>query len=209
MVIGTPRDARMDEYVRVIVFVCGPLMVLLLLVIVYICRREPTVAEFPEFKITITSVGAGEAFVSYHDQYGDSEFDAAIRKGSTFFKSQIFVQIPTEMQDAQVRTIVPRLADGLSKLGKEFVIFRYGELEPSPEKDQSAAIEQLRELEYEIQEAGETNGVERAKIIVKPGDHRKEPFSKVFDLMNQARNVRRKVEVLAQSKITRFENKKA
>ncbi len=86
------------------------------------------------------------------------EFDADIGRGKNFFKPRIVVVIPKSVTYQEVRTVVRNTALGLAKLHWEYLICQPTEPQAVPQEERDAAIAELREMGFEIQE---TSGREK------------------------------------------------
>ena len=69
---------RTDESIQVLVFVCVPLLLVLVAIVVLLTRGPRYTAKFPTFSVTITKIGREEAYVMYRDRNKDVEFAAQI-----------------------------------------------------------------------------------------------------------------------------------
>jgi hypothetical protein len=65
---------RADESLQVLVFVCGPLLLLLGTLIGFLIRGSRTIARFPTFSVKIEGVSREDTYVIYRDQQGRREF---------------------------------------------------------------------------------------------------------------------------------------
>ena len=72
---------RTDESIQVLVFVCVPLLLVLVAIVVLLTRGPRYSAKFPTFSVTITKIGREEAYVMYRDRNKDVEFAAQIGRG--------------------------------------------------------------------------------------------------------------------------------
>src|SRR5215475_11565713 len=62
---------------------------------------------------------------------------------------QLILRIPDELSISDQSNVVANLGAAFEKLGREFVIYQMGPLEPIPEAERQSAISQLRELGFE------------------------------------------------------------
>src|SRR5439155_14369911 len=108
--------SRTDESIQVLVFVCVPLLLVLVAIVVLLTRGPRYTAKFPTFSVTITKIGREEAYVIYREKNKDVEFAAEIGRGKSFFVPRIYVRVPKERPVEDVGNIVPNLALGLKKL---------------------------------------------------------------------------------------------
>ena len=178
------------------------LLAVLFVVIVLLYRRRRSSARFPDFSVTISKVGREEAYVTYCGNNRQIEFSAEIRRGRQLFTPRIFVQVPKDMPDEDVRNIIPNLASGLAKLRYEYLVFRKGEPQTIPEEERQAAIAELRRMGCEIKEPVDQGKVQRAVMNTwphSPAELDKAMISKVQGLMSKARGVRESIEVLTRS----------
>jgi hypothetical protein len=114
---------RTDESLQVLVFVCGPLLLLLGTVIVFLIRGSRTIARFPTFSVRFERVGREDAYVIYRDQVRRREF--YMWPSGT---KQAKLQAPEGLTVDDIREIEPNLAMGLAKLGfRQYSISKKGE----------------------------------------------------------------------------------
>ena|ERR1700694_5878543 len=133
-----------DESLLVLLLVCLPLSLLLVAALILRFRFTRSTAMFPGFSVIVSRVGRHETYVSYCSPTTQLEFEAAIRKGRNFFVSEIRVQVPGEMSNRDLSTVVPNLACGLAKLHYQYLIYRKGEPQRISEEERNAAIMELR-----------------------------------------------------------------
>ncbi len=111
-----------DESLQVLIFVCVPLSLLLIAILIH-ARRGPDVARFSTFSVSISRISREEAYVTYHDKNCDIEFRAVLKE--SFSKQrQIHVQIPEKVPDEDVRKTIPNLVLGLEKLRFQYWIHK-------------------------------------------------------------------------------------
>jgi hypothetical protein len=192
----------MDESTRVLVFVCGPLLLLLFAVIALLIRGSRNVAKFPTFSVTISKVGHQEAYVYYCLNGRKTEFQAEISRGKSFFVPRISVRVAEDVPEHEVFKIVSNLALGLSKLHYEYLIYRKREQLRVSEEERNAAIAELRQMGFKIKESGAPGQVVRAVSHDwrrKSSKEAKATLSQVQDLMAKATGLRESIEVLARS----------
>jgi hypothetical protein len=197
---------RTNEWLQILVFVCLPLVFLLIAVIILLSRGRRKTVAFSGFSVTISSVGREEAYIVYRSNERQLEFAAEIGRGKRFFISRISVRVPKEMPDEDVREVIPNLTLALAKLHYEYFVFRKGELQKISEAEQEAAIAELRQMGCEIKEIIGQGEVQRAVVANWPrfpGEQVKTMMPKVQDLMSKARGVRENIEVLARSDTAR------
>src|SRR2546425_2005602 len=101
---------------QVLAFVCAPLLLVLVAIVVLLTRGPRYSAKFPTFSVTMTKIGREEAYVIYRDKNKDVEFAAETGRGKSFFVPRICVRVPKGAPDEDVGNIVPNLALGLKKL---------------------------------------------------------------------------------------------
>jgi hypothetical protein len=189
------------ESFLILVFVCAPLLLLLIAALVLSIRLTPlTTMEFPTFSLTISTVGHGEAFVIYRNESKKLYLEARISRGSTFYKSRIVVSAPGDLSGEDLRDAVPKLAEGLTKLRYEYLIFRKGNPQPIPGGERQEAIAELRQMGFDIQEPVGAEQILRAVTHSwkrTSGERAKARISQVQRLMATASGVRENIEVLA------------
>jgi len=192
----------MDESSRVLVFICLPLLLLLVGLIVVLARASRTTAKFPIFSVTISKVGQYEAYVSYRDESRQLELDALIGRGRSFFIPEIRVRVPNEMSGHEQSIVIPNLALGLTKLHYQYVIYRRGEPQIVSQEERNAAIKELREMGVEIQSAGGQGVIQQ--VMVRDwhktvGKRIKIVMPQLLALVNTARGTQENIQVLARS----------
>jgi hypothetical protein len=189
-----------DESTQVLVFVCVPLTLLLVLLIILMRRYSHRSVRFPNYSVAISKVGQTAAYVVYRSDIGVMEFVSEVRKGKKFFKSVIYVMVPTELSEAISRKIVPNLALGLDKLHYDYFIFRKTASQPIPAAERDAAVAKLRRMGVEIQQPIASGEISRAVIknmSNRRGGQASATISRVQALMMQAAAARDDIEVLA------------
>jgi hypothetical protein len=114
---------RADESLQVLVFVCGPLVLLLGAVIIFLIRGSRTIARYPTFSVKIERVGREDAYVIYRD----------VERRADFYmwpsgRRRAMLDAPDEVSAEDIHKIAPKLAMGLAKLGfDEYSISKKGE----------------------------------------------------------------------------------
>ncbi len=199
-------DIRTNEWLQMLVFVCLPLVFLLIAVIIFLSRGRRKTVSFPGFSVNISTLGREEAYVIYRSNDRQLEFAAQIGSGKRFFTPRISVRVPKEMPDGDVREVIPNLALALAKLHYEYFVFRKDEPQTIPEAEREAAIAELREMGCEIKEMIGQGPMQRAVVNNWPRfseEQVKTAIPRVQDLTNQARGVRESIEVLARSDTAR------
>ena len=135
----------------------------------------------------------------YRDEAGSKAFHGDVTGGGN---RQLSIGIPQEMNDADVARIVPRLAEGLTTLRREFIIVRVGAEETLPEADRSRAATQLRELGYDpvLSEDGQSVRLTPLPNFQRPTkDAARERGIAMMRLVRTVRGKRAQIEVLAKS----------
>jgi hypothetical protein len=192
-----------DESFPLLVFVCVPLLLLLIAAIVLRIRFTPLSAfTFSTFSLTVDTVGHGEAFVTYSDKSKKLSLDATTEPGERFFATRISVKVPRELPNEQIRDLVSNLSSGLKTLRYEYLIYRKGGPQTVPEEERNAAIAELRQMGFEILESSGPGKIGRAVTHNWERTSRKEGkarLSLVQSLMAKASGVRENIEVLARS----------
>jgi hypothetical protein len=192
----------MDESIQVLVFVCGPLLLLLFAIIALLIRGSRNVAKFPTFSVTVSKVGHQEAYVYYCLSDRKTEFQSEISRGKSFFVPRISVPVAEDVPEDEVFKIVPNLALGLSKLHFEYLINRKREQLKVSHAERNSAIAELRQMGFKIEESEAPGQVVRAVSHDwrrKSSKEAKATLSHVQDLMTKATGLQENVEVLARS----------
>lgn len=117
------QEAR--DSVQVLLFVCLPLLLLLIAFIVVSVRASRTIARFPSFSVRIWYMGyEGRASLHYREEKRLVEFDVAPspKRGSFSAwlknaKGEIVLIVPKKLTDEDVQEIAPNLCLGLARLG--------------------------------------------------------------------------------------------
>jgi hypothetical protein len=192
---------RADESLQVLVFIVLPL-VLLLVGIVIRGALQPSryVATFPTFSVTLVklardSFGREEGYVMFREETRQVEFIAEIVRSGT-----MYVQAPGGLSEEDLLVIVPKLAQGLEKMRYKYIIYRKGEPQRIKEEEREAAIAELRQLGFAIEDS--TGQGELQKAVTHhwrraSGKEAIAKISRVQSLMSKARGVRETIEVLA------------
>lgn len=113
------------ESVQILLFVCLPLLLLLIAYIAISVRASRTLARFPVFSVRIWYMGhEGRACVHYREEKRLVEFHVAPspRRGSFSAwlknaKGEIVLIAPKNLTDEDVQGIIPNLCLGLARLG--------------------------------------------------------------------------------------------
>jgi len=118
--------------------------------------------------------------------------------------------VPKETPEEVICQVVPRLALGLAKLRYDYTVYRFGEPQPVPDEERTAAVKTFREMGIEISEMFE-NGIKIKKAptpywrrIV--GSHKQATGAEWLRLLSVARGTRVHAEVLAESDSSRSSN---
>lgn len=190
-----------DESLRVLVFLCLPLTLLLISIIALLIRRSRRTSTFPTFSVSISRIGQEETRVSYRDLERCLEFDAQTKRGRSFFIPEVCVLIPTSMPEHDIRVVVPNLVRGLVDLHYQYLVYRkHAPLAVSAE-ERLAAVEQLRQMGVELQNPQHQGQTQRALIAdwrKTVGKRAKVMLPELLALMNKASGIRENIEVLAQ-----------
>lgn len=108
------------EYVQVLIFVCVPLALLLVALLVWRARRERTVARFPGFCVRVWGDGE-QTYVSYRDQHNEIELPAVLEdqlgKGR-----RIRIELPDTITDPTDSSLVGNLSLALDSLRMQYWI---------------------------------------------------------------------------------------
>lgn len=112
------------ESVQILLFVCLPLLLLLIAYIAISVRASRTLARFPVFSVRIWNMGEGRACLHYREEKRLVEFHVAPgpRRGSFSAwlknaKGEIVLIAPKNLTDEDVQGIIPNLCLGLAGLG--------------------------------------------------------------------------------------------
>jgi hypothetical protein len=196
-----------EQSVQVLLFVCIPLLALLVALIVLLVQRSRKTATFPSFSITISSVDREEAYVLYRGEAKQVEFNAQIGRGKRFFVPRIWVEIPREIADEDLRVVVANLGIGLANLHFDYLIYRRLKSQSIPVQEREAAIDELRKMGVELKGSPDQGELQRAIVH---NWHRASPTQaearllEARTLMGKATGIRENVEVLARSDSTPF-----
>ncbi len=186
----------MNEYLAILLFVCLPMSVLLIGALVYhALQPSPFVAEFPNFRFKINTVGREEAYLNYRDDNRSVEFSAQMGRGRC-----ISIKVPKEISEAEARDITANLVLGLTSLRYRYTIFRPGEPEPIPEERREAAIAELRQLGFEVEPSqGSVSRAVTRNFQPVPGKDVRGLLARVQELIPQTRPTREPIVILARS----------
>ena len=123
------------ESAQILLFVCLPLLLLLIAFIAISVRASRTLARFPVFSVRIWNMGEGRACLHYREEKRLVEFCVApsLRRGSFSAwlkntKGEIVLIAPKNLTDEDVQGIIPNLCLGLARLGfQEYKVRREGD----------------------------------------------------------------------------------
>ena len=190
------------ESVLILVFGCAPLLLLLIAALVLRARVTPrSYVKLPTFSLAISRFGRTEVTVIYRNETRNLYFDARVG-GRMFRKCRIAVSAPSDLSPEDFQAVVPKLAEGLSRLRYEYLIFRKTNPRPIPEEERQAAITELRQMGFEIQVPAGPGQIGRAVTHSwkrTSGEQAKARISQVQSLMVTASGVLEDTEVLARS----------
>ncbi len=186
----------MDESLAILLFVCLPMSVLLIGALIYhALMPSPFIAEFPNFRFKINTVGREEAYINYRDDNRSLEFPAQMGR-----RRSISIKVPREISEAEARNITANLVLGLTSLRYRYTIFRTGEPEPIPEERREAAIAELRKLGFEIESSyGSVSRAVTRNFQPVPGKDPRELLARVQELLPQTGPTREPIVILARS----------
>ena len=112
------------ESVQILLFVCLPLLLLLIAFIAISVRASRTLARFPLFSVRIWNMGEGRACLHYRKEKRLVEFQVAPGPRRASFsawlknaKGEIVLIAPKNLTDEDVQGIIPNLCHGLARLG--------------------------------------------------------------------------------------------
>lgn len=113
------------ESVQILLFVCLPLLLLLIAFIVISVRASRTLAGFPTFSVRIWHMGhEGPFCVHYREEKRLVEFLGVPRSRRGSFsawlknaRGEIIIIAPKNLTDEDVKEIIPNLCLGLARLG--------------------------------------------------------------------------------------------
>lgn len=113
------------ESVQILLFVCLPLLLLLIAFIVISVRASRTLAKFPTFSVRIWKLGhGGGVYLHYREEKRLVEFQVVPSPSRGSFsawlknaRGEIVLIVPKKLTDEDVQEIVPNLCLGLAKLG--------------------------------------------------------------------------------------------
>ena len=113
------------ESVQILLFVCLPLLLLLIAFIFISVRASRTIARFPAFSVRIWSGGhGGGVYLHYREEKRLVEFQVVPSPSRGSFsawlknaKGEIFLIAPKKLTDEDVQEIVANLCLGLARLG--------------------------------------------------------------------------------------------
>ena len=191
-----------DESLQVLVFICAPLVVLLILFIVLMRKYSHTTAKCPNYSVTVLRIGPVDACVLYRSGNLKLEFPAQIRKGKRLLTPLIYVRVPGELPDEDAHKIVPNVASGLTVLHYDYLIFRNSETPTIPDEEREAAIAELHQMGVEVEGTVGNGQVSRAVIHnlrESSTEQTKATIAKVQSLMGKASGLRESIQVLARS----------
>jgi hypothetical protein len=152
------------------------------------------------YSIELRFPGPHGLLVIYRDASGEVIFDGEhVGRGD---RAQLNVQVPNDLSSEDVARMVPRLAEGLAALHKEFVILRVGPSRPVPETEKADAIAQLREMGYEPVVSDDASSVKLQPLPNWKKANRGEAqllAARMMRLTRIARGKRADIEILARS----------
>jgi hypothetical protein len=194
---------RTDESLQVLFLIVLPLVLMLLGIAIRLALKPPsTLAIFPTFSVKIEllgrdSFGQKEGFIIFRDETREVAFVAEIPRNGP-----VYVKTPERLSEGDLLRLVPKVAQGLEKLRYKYVIYRKREPQPINDDEREAAIAELREMGFAIEnplgqgqvQKAVTQGWQRAS-----GKEAMARLSRVQSLMNKARGFRENIEVLARS----------
>ncbi|MFY9732796.1 MAG: hypothetical protein WB723_00715 [Candidatus Acidiferrales bacterium] len=125
-----------NESIRVLIFVVGPLLLLVAVMIFALVRSSKRLtAKFPGFSVNFSRVGREDAYIVYRDKNRHFEF-YVFHVGPAKGKD-VHLQAPKNVRDEDIRDIASRLAEGLTRLGfSQYSIRREGEARVIASSDQ-------------------------------------------------------------------------
>jgi hypothetical protein len=192
-----------DEALKILLFVCLPLLILLIAWIVRAVHRGNPTATFPDFSIAISPVGPDTAYLQYRQGDKFVDFPAEFVKGKKF-ASRISVRITEKMPDAELRKLVRNMAKGLRKLRYDYVVYRT-ERHAVLEEEQQAAIEDLRRMGFDRDNANpKVFRLARPNFPTGSPDTVNQFMAKVPALMAKANGFKEEAEILADSESFQF-----
>lgn len=190
-----------DESLQVLLYVCLPLLSLLVgAVVLRALRRPSSVARFPSFTLAINQVGPEDVFVTYSVGGIQMAFGATLGRGPRSGHRQISVQIPREIDNERVKRVVRDLALGLAKLRYDYLIFRKREPRQVTEEERDAAMGQLRQIGFDTEALiGQESQIVRLvapKGLVIPARELAMSLPQIQSLISKARGEEERIEVL-------------
>jgi hypothetical protein len=195
-------NGGLGETGQILIYVCLPILLILIAFIVFLFRGNRSTKTFPTFSITISKVGRNEAYLTYLTNYAKTELDAEIGRGRSFFVPRIAVRVPEDMVDCEVRRIVSDIALGLKELHYEFVVYRRRKPDIIPDEERNEAIAELHQMGFDIDRSPEQELVVRAVSHGwrrTSGREAKAIFSRTQALIMKARGFRENLEILARN----------
>jgi len=192
---------RMDESLRVLLFVCLPLLALLAGLVILLIVGSRRTATFATFSVAMSSVRWARASVTYRDGERQLKFEGQVGRGRNFFIPRISLEVSDDIPDGVIRQIAPNLAAGLTKLHYEYFIYRRADPQPIAKEEQQAAIAQLRKMGFEVEDS--QNGAPKAVTHNwerMSGNKAKARILQVQALLSKARGIKESIEVLAASR---------
>lgn len=87
-----------NESIRILVFVCGPLLILLIAIIVLLIRGSRRTAMFSTFSVNISRVGHEDAYIVYREKDKRLEFYAGPGR-----RKLVCLQAPKELGVEEIR----------------------------------------------------------------------------------------------------------
>jgi hypothetical protein len=183
-----------DESLQVLIFVCGPLVLLLVVFIVLLIRSERPV-RFPTFSMKIKRGGREQDWILYIAGDKAVEFDAW--EGP---KRSIEVRLPTRLSERELSSIVPNLAVGLEKLRYQYLIYREREAQTIPDDERTEAIAELHQIGVDVDKHPDQEKLLQTMIRIEHTSSAGEAnltFPRLLSLVNKATKPQEDTEVLA------------
>lgn len=117
----------MTESAQVLLFICLPLLLLLLAFIVMSVRASRTVAKFPTFSVRKERLGVEETLIYYRD--AEKKLDFRLWPKTWLLPKRIAVlTAPMNLTSEEILQVTPNLALGLAKFGfRQYRIHKEGE----------------------------------------------------------------------------------
>lgn len=117
----------MTESAQILLFVCLPLLMLLIAFVAISVRASRTVAKFPAFTVCKESLSREETLICYRDAEKKLEF-RLWRKTWLLSKRMAVLTAPKNLTSEEIFQVAPNLALGLAKFGfRQYRIHKEGE----------------------------------------------------------------------------------